>query len=198
MGRPVANSTKNAPRNDDFVEAEQQVIIPTSDNSRIVMLHGDINEASTAIVIMQLINLANISKKPIYVVVSTYGGSIDEMFSLYDTIKFLPCPVYTIGIGKIMSAGVLLLSTGVKGKRLLGKSSRVMIHPISAGTRGNIFEIAADTKEYVRQQDLLIKTLVNETKMSEKQINNIMSSGHDYYMTPEEALKYGIVDKIIG
>lgn len=175
-----------------------QSLIVQHDNVRIVVLHGDVNEHTISHVIVQLLQLANQNHKPIHLVISTYGGSVDEMFSLYDTIKFLPCPVHTIALGKVMSAGVLLLASGVKGKRFIGRSARIMIHPISGGVYGNVFEAMNEVKEHERLQKLMADALLKETKMTVDEIDKIMKAGHDCYLTPEEAIKMGIVDGFIG
>lgn len=196
MGRSVSCQKTTRPQNNGD-EYEQVVVAQQTDAARIVILHGDVNEHAISSVIVQLLYLANQSKKPIHLIVSTYGGSVDEMFSLYDTIQFLPCPVHTIALGKVMSAGVLLLASGVKGKRLIGRSTRIMMHPVSGGAMGNVFEILQDSKEHVRLHELMVSALEKETNMSSTQIEKIMKSGHDYYITAEKALKLGIVDKII-
>jgi ATP-dependent Clp protease protease subunit len=120
------------------------------------------------------------------------------MFSLYDTIKFLPCPVHTIALGKVMSAGVLLLASGVKGKRMIGKSARIMIHPISGGVIGNVFEAMNEMKEFARLQELMTSALLSETTMKKEEIDDLMKAGHDCFLTPEQAVKLGIVDRVIG
>lgn len=176
----------------------QSIMVHQTENVRIVVLHGDVNEHTISHVVVQLLQLANQNHKPIHLVISTYGGSVDEMFSLYDTIKFLPCPVHTIALGKVMSAGVLLLASGVKGKRLIGRSARIMIHPISGGLYGNVFEAMNEVKEHTRLQNLMTDALLKETKMSREEIEKIMKAGHDYYLTPEEAIKMGIVDGYVG
>ncbi len=179
-------------------DALMQSLIVQHDNVRIVVLHGDVNEHTISHVIVQLLQLANQNHKPIHLVISTYGGSVDEMFSLYDTIKFLPCPVHTIALGKVMSAGVLLLASGVKGKRLIGRSARIMIHPVSGGLYGNVFEALNEVKEHERLQTLMSDALMKETKMSKAEIDKLMKAGHDCYLTPEEAIRMGIVDGYIG
>jgi ATP-dependent Clp protease protease subunit len=179
-------------------DALMQSLIVQHDNVRIVVLHGDVNEHTISHVIVQLLQLANQNHKPIHLVISTYGGSVDEMFSLYDTIKFLPCPVHTIALGKVMSAGVLLLASGVKGKRLIGRSARIMIHPVSGGLYGNVFEALNEVKEHERLQTLMSDALMKETKMSKGEIDKLMKAGHDCYLTPEEAIRMGIVDGYIG
>jgi ATP-dependent Clp protease protease subunit len=170
----------------------------SSSDDRLVILHGEVNEHSISAIIAQLLHLANQNHKPIHLVISTYGGSVDEMFSLYDTIKFLPCPVHTIALGKVMSAGVLLLASGVKGKRMIGKSARIMIHPISGGLVGNVFEAMNEMKEFERLQELMTNALLSETNMKKEQIDSLMKAGHDCFLTPEQAIEMGIVDKIIG
>ena len=196
MGRIVQNSLSNSKRNSD--EDIQITAVHSGDSSRLVVLHGDVNESSISMVVAQLLHLASQNHKPIHLVISTYGGSVDEMFTLYDTIKFLPCPVHTIALGKVMSAGVLLLASGAKGKRMIGRSARIMIHPVSGGVMGNVFEVIADTKEHKRLQDQMVNAIVKETKSSRSEIEKIMASGHDFYLLPEQAIKLGIVDKIIG
>ena len=198
MGRKLENSGAQGKKADSGEEQLIQSIMVQQDASRIVVLHGDVNEHSISNVIVQLLQLANINHKPIHMVISTYGGSVDEMFSLYDTIKFLPCPVHTIALGKVMSAGVLLLASGVKGNRMIGKSARIMIHPVSGGMFGNVFEAMNEASEHSRLQRLMEEALVKETKMSRKEVDRLMRAGHDCYITPEQAIKLGIVDKLIG
>lgn len=195
MGRPVNVYSKSKSNSQDDVYYVSQ---PAGADDRLVVLHGEVNEHSISNVIVQLLHLANQNHKPIHLVISTYGGSVDEMFSLYDTIKFLPCPVHTIALGKVMSAGVLLLASGVKGKRMIGGSARIMIHPVSGGVLGNVFEAMNEMKEFERLQDLMVSALIKETKMKKEEIDKLMKAGHDFFLTPERAIQVGIVDKIIG
>lgn len=198
MGRPTLEGKLRGSDEDEEKHSVSELHVAGNEVARIVVLNGEVNERSIAAVIVQLLYLASLNHKPIHLVVSTYGGSIDEMFSLYDTIKFLPCQVHTVALGKVMSAGVLLLASGTKGKRMIGRSSRVMIHPISGGSMGNVFEQMNGIKEMERLQKLLVTTLVKETKMKADQIEKIMKLGHDYYLTPEQAIEFGIVDKFAG
>ena len=198
MGRPVNNLNKTAKNNNEEALLSQMSSVHSGDGSRLVVLHGDVNESSISMVVAQLLYFASLNHKPIHLVISTYGGSVDEMFTLYDTIKFLPCPVHTIALGKVMSAGVLLLASGTKGKRMIGRSARIMIHPVSGGAMGNVFEVINDTKEHKRLQDQMVSAIVKETKATRDQIEKIMKTGHDYYLLPDQAIKLGIVDKIIG
>ena len=166
-------------------------------SERIVYLAGEVNEQSIAHVTATIIALANQDKtSPIKLIVSTYGGSVDEMFSLYDVMKYVPCPVHTIAIGKVMSAGVLLVAAGSKGNRLIGKSTRIMVHPISAGMEGTVFTMENEMAETRRMQALMEELMLAETKMSKAQLQAIMKKGHDTYITAKEAVKLGIVDAI--
>lgn len=202
MGRPITENKNSGISRGPQASPEdmlmQSIMVQQSDNVRIVVLHGDVNEHTISHVIVQLLQLANQNHKPIHLVISTYGGSVDEMFSLYDTIKFLPCPVHTIALGKVMSAGVLLLASGVKGKRLIGRSARIMIHPVSGGLYGNVFEALNEVKEHQRLQELMADALQRETKMTRDDIDKFMKAGHDCYITPEEAIRLGIVDGYVG
>lgn len=199
MGRSVSqNSASPQVSKNNSEESLQSITVHTGDSARLVVLHGDVTESSISMVVAQLLHLASQNHKPIHMVISTYGGSVDEMFTLYDTIKFLPCPVHTIALGKVMSAGVLLLASGAKGHRMIGRNARVMIHPVSGGAGGNVFEVMNESKEHKRLQDQMVDAIVRETKATKVQIDKIMTSGHDYYLLPEQAIKLGIVDKIIG
>lgn len=179
----------------EMMQPEMQAIMMPQE--RIVFLSGDVNEHSITQVQAQLITLANISNLPIHMVVSTYGGSVDEMFSLYDTLNFIKTPVHTIGLGKVMSAGVLLLAAGQKGKRLIGKHARIMIHPISGGSGGNVFEMRNDVQEQERLQDLMADALLRETKMKRHELEKIMKVGHECFLTANDAVRLGIADNLI-
>jgi ATP-dependent Clp protease protease subunit len=166
-------------------------------NNRVVYLHGDVDESNIGEVQRQLFDLSIKSRQPITIVISTYGGSMDEMFSLYDVINMLKCPVRTVGLGKIMSAGVLLLASGEKGTRLLGKNSRIMIHPIWSSASGNVFEMMNESLELERCHEQYLDVMVSNTKMDRIIIESMMKEKIDQYITPEQAIKLGIVDKIV-
>jgi len=170
---------------------------PMSDD-RTILLHGGVNEETIAQVIAGLAHLAGINNEEIRLVISTYGGSVHEMFALYDMIKYIKCPVRTIALGKVMSAGVLLLASGEKGSRVAGSTTRIMMHSISNLMYGNIFEIENTYEEMVTMQKMMVKCLSEETKMTKKEIKEIMERGKDYYLTPKKAIKLGIIDRIMG
>ena len=200
MGRLVEPQNRHGvpTRKTNSDDHDTSILMNPNEDSRIVVLYGGVSEQSIATSIVQLLYLANQNHKPIHLVISTYGGAVDEMFTLYDAIKFLPCPVHTIALGKVMSAGVLLLASGEKGKRMIGRSARIMMHPISGGSAGNIFELMNDVEESKRLQEQMATAIAKETKLSKEDIEKIMKRGHDVYLSPQEAIKMGIVDKIIG
>lgn len=196
MSRPRAVST-----NKTSSDMLSDVSLPFSVNDpdgRLVYLTGDVSEVSIAIVQQRILQLAAQSRDPIHLVVSTYGGAVHEMFSLYDVMKFVPCPIHTVALGKVMSAGSLILAAGTKGKRLCGASTRIMIHSLSSGIMGNLFEMINEVDEVKKLQDMYVERMVLETKMSEKQIRGMLSSKLDCILSAEQAVKMGLVDKIIG
>ncbi len=169
------------------------------DDERIILLSGDISESSIAMASTALLSMANRDRhRPIHMIINTYGGSIDEMYCMYDVMKYVKTPIYTVGLGKIMSAGVLLLAAGTKGKRLIGQNARVMIHSISSGVFGNVFEIMSYAEEVERMQKKYEACLVSETKLETESLNNLMKKTIDQYMTSSDVVKFGIADHIIG
>ena len=168
------------------------------DSQRIVMLHGDVTEYSISQVMAHIMHFASISRQPIKLIVSSYGGSVHEMFGLIDLIRTLECPIHTVAFGKIMSAGTVITAAGEKGHRMIGSSTRVMLHSISGGAVGTLFEMENVMKETRAEQEIVKKILLRDTSVTKKQLDDIMKQGHDYYYTAQEAIKLGIADKVIG
>lgn len=167
-------------------------------NKRIVMLTGDVDEIPITITIAHLFNLAKQDKnKPIHLVINTYGGAVDDMLALYDAMQFLPCPVYTLGLGKIMSAGIFLLAAGEPGHRQIGKNARCMYHMIYGPSDGTILDHENEIDEHRRMQVQLNTILEKHTKLKTPQIEEWMNSKKDIYITPKQAITFGIVDKYL-
>lgn len=192
MGRTAQSKTSN-----DHGDESAYVNGQDSLSSRMVFLTGEVNETTIANVNAALMMCASQSSDPITLVISTYGGSCHEMFSLYDTMQYIDCDVNTVGIGKIMSAGVLLLAAGKKGSRLVGKHATVMVHPLSSFHGGNIFQLEAETKESSRLQNQMVEALAEETGMSRIKVKKIMGTGHDVYLDAERCVQLGIADKVM-
>ena len=132
--------------------------------------------------------------------ISTHGGTASDMFSIIDvmeSIKETTCDIETIGIGKVMSAGVPILAAGTPGKRRIGKNCRVMLHSVMAGTGGTIFSMENELEEIKWIQDSYIKCLASYTKLTAAKIRKILKTQKDTYFSAEEAIKMGIADEII-
>lgn len=136
---------------------------------------------------------------PIDFIISTHGGSASDMFAMHDVMREIrkDCEIHTFGVGKVMSAGVLLLASGTKGKRKIGKNCRVMMHSVIGGNSGPIFNLENEMSEIRATQDRYIAALRSETKMTVKQINNFFGRHVDIYLSAEEAVKLGIADIVV-
>lgn len=142
---------------------------------------------------------AKIGYEPIDFILSTNGGSASDMFAIYDVMREIrkDCEIHTHGLGKVMSAGVLLLAAGTKGKRKIGKHCRVMIHGVIAGNSGPMFSLENEMNEVRETQKRYIEALKNETRMSTAQINKFLERHVDIYLSAEEAVKLGIADIVV-
>lgn len=197
MGRPLNTFKLQANAHEhQMVEAFEPQMMMNNDAERIVYLNGDINEHMMPMVISRLISLDQQNHQPIRFIISTYGGALHEMFALYDIFKSLKSPIQCTGLGKVMSAGVLILSAGTKGYRCIGKHSRIMMHPISGAGQGDIFSQKNEIKEMQSQQEIFENCLAEETGISKKRIKKLMEARLDTYLSPIDAKQFGIVDYI--
>jgi ATP-dependent Clp endopeptidase proteolytic subunit ClpP len=137
--------------------------------------------------------------RPIEVIISTNGGNADDMFAIYDAMRMCreEVEIETLGIGKVMSAGVLLLAAGTKGKRRIGKHCRIMIHSVIGGHIGPMHQLDNEMKEIKSIQELHIRALCEETNVTEKQLRALLKKKVNIYLTAEEAVKYGIADIVV-
>ena len=138
-------------------------------------------------------------KKPIKVIVSTYGGSAAEMFSIHDTMRAVreETTIETVGHGKVMSAGVLLLAAGTKGKRKIGANCRVMIHSVIGGNHGSIHNLENEMEEIRNSQDTYMEALVKETSLTKRTLKKLLERKVNIYLSASEAVEYGIADIIV-
>lgn len=137
--------------------------------------------------------------KPIEFMLNTPGGNADEMFALYDVMRLYrdKCPINTFGIGKVMSAGVLLLAAGTKGQRRIGKHCRVMIHSVIGGSAGSYHNLENEMEEIRYIQKTYLKALSDETGTSYNQLRKMIDRKVNVYLSAEEAVKLGIADIIV-
>jgi len=165
-------------------------------NERIIFLGGPIDDHVANLVIAQLLYLDHTdSKKDIYLYINSPGGSVTAGLAIIDTMGFIKSNVSTICVGIAASMGALLLSAGEKGKRFALPNSEVMIHQVMGGTEGQASDIAINAKHILRTKDTLNKILAKNTGQAVPQVEK--DSDRDYYMTADEAKKYGIIDGIV-
>lgn len=194
-----------------IVIIDPESLLPPSDerepDMRTIGLFGDVAEEKVAELIQALLYLNELNKlqpeeeerKPIEFYVSTYGGNADDMFALFDimTIVKKETDIQTIGLGKVMSAGVLILAAGTEGQRRIGKNCRVMIHNVIGGSMGSLPNLANELGAIEQLQEDYIRALVESTKMTRKQLRKMLNEKVNVYLDAEEAVKLGIADIIV-
>jgi len=165
-------------------------------NERIIFLGGPIDDNVANLVIAQLLFLDHEdSKKDISIYINTPGGSVTAGLAIIDTMNFIKSDVSTICVGIAASMGALILASGKKGKRFTLPNSEVMIHQVMGGAEGQASDIAINAKHILRTKDTLNKILAQSTNKKPEQVEK--DSDRDYWMTADEAKKYGIIDEII-
>lgn len=162
---------------------------------RIIFLTGEINDAVANIVVAQLIYLeGKDAGKDISLYINSPGGSVSAGMAIYDTMNYIKCDVSTICIGMAASMGAFLLSSGAKGKRYSLPNSKIMIHQPLGGAQGQASDIAIVAEEILKTKKKLNTILAQNTGQSLDKVE--IDTDRDYYMTADEALSYGIVDRI--
>ena len=187
----------------------------SSQSLRGMAIYGDINEESCSEAVFGLLHLDKSRDlvnadpedpdselvelvRPIDFYISTHGGQATEMFSVYDTMRMIreETPIHTYGLGKVMSAGVLLLAAGSRGNRRIGRNCRVMIHGVVSGQQGHLQNLENEFEEAKLTQKLYIKALAAETDMTERYIKKLMDRQTNVYLNAEKAIELGIADII--
>ena len=164
-------------------------------NDRIIFLSDEVNDATASLVVAQLLFLeAQDPDKDISFHINSPGGSVTAGMAIYDTMNFIKCDVSTICIGMAASMGAFLLSAGTKGKRIALPHSEIMIHQPLGGAQGQASDIKIRADLILRTRDMLNKILAENTGKPIEQIER--DTDRDYFMTAEQALEYGIIDKI--
>jgi len=166
-------------------------------NERIIFLGGPIDDNVANVVIAQLLFLDHEdSEKDISLYINSPGGSVTAGLAIIDTMNFIKSNVSTICVGIAASMGALILASGQKGKRFSLPNSEVMIHQVVGGAEGQASDIAINAKHILRTKDILNKILAENTGKKMDQVEK--DSDRDYWMTSDEAKKYGIIDEIIS
>ena len=163
---------------------------------RIIFLTGEINDASANVVVAQLIYLEGKNPdKDISLYINSPGGSVSAGLAIFDTINYIKCDVCTICVGLAASMGAFLLASGTKGKRYALPNSEIMIHQPLGGAQGQASDIEIQAKHIQHIKSKLNKVLSERTGQDLKKVEK--DTDRDYIMTPEQALEYGMIDKIV-
>lgn len=164
---------------------------------RIVFLGEDVNDVSASLIVAQLLFLeAEDPDKDISLYINSPGGSISSGFAIFDTIQYIKPDVSTICIGMAASMGAFLLAAGAKGKRFALPNAEIMIHqPLLSGLRGQATDIAIHAEHIIRMKKRLNRILSERSGQPLEKIERDVE--RDFFMTAEEAMAYGIVDKVI-
>ncbi|MCL2631250.1 MAG: ATP-dependent Clp endopeptidase proteolytic subunit ClpP [Firmicutes bacterium] len=164
---------------------------------RIIFLSGAIDDSLANIIVGQLLFLETKDpEKDIALYINSPGGSVSAGFAIYDTMNYIKCDVSTICIGMAASMGAFILSSGTKGKRFALPNSEIMIHQPLGGAHGQASDIAIVAEHILKTKKKLNKILAENCNQEVKTIEK--DSDRDFYMSADEALKYGIVDKVFA
>lgn len=162
---------------------------------RIILLNGEINDTLASSVVAQLLYLDSQGNENINIYINSPGGTITSGMAIYDTMNFIKSEVSTICIGMAASMAAFLLSSGTKGKRLALPNSEVMIHQPLGGAEGQATEIKIAAEHILKIKEKLNKILSMNTNQPLEKIEN--DTERDHFLTAEEALNYGLIDKIV-
>lgn len=163
---------------------------------RIILIFGEINDLTSASVIAQILFLSSVDEnKDIYIYINSPGGLVSAGLAIYDAMNYVKCDIYTIGMGICASMGAFLLSSGSKGKRAVLPNTKVMIHQPLGGAKGQATDIMIVAEEIIKTKKQLNNILSNNTNQPISRIEQ--DTERDFYMDANEALKYGIIDKIL-
>jgi len=163
---------------------------------RIIMLQGEINDHVASIIVSQLLFLeAENPEKDIYLYINSPGGVVTSGMAIYDTMNYIKPDVVTICMGQAASMGSFLLSSGEKGKRFALPHARIMIHQPLGGAQGQATDIEIHAKEILRMKKELNTILAQNTGQTLRKIEK--DTERDFFMSAEEAMKYGLIDKVL-
>lgn len=163
---------------------------------RIIFLSGEITDQVADLVVAQLLFLESEGpEKEISIYINSPGGSVSAGLAIYDTMQYINSPVSTICVGRAASMGAFLLAAGEKGHRYALPNSDIMIHQPLGGAQGQASDIKIQAEKILKMKELLNKILADRTGQSLEKIS--IDTDRDYYLSAEEAVEYGIIDKVI-
>jgi len=162
---------------------------------RIIFIGTPIDDNISNLIVAQMLFLAaEDQEKDIYVYINSPGGSVTAGMAIYDTMQYIKPNIVTTCMGMAASMGAFLLAAGTKGKRVALPNSRIMIHQPLAGTQGSVSDLVIMTKEFQRAKDKINELLVHHTGQPLEKIQK--DTDRDFFMSPEEAKDYGLIDKV--
>ena len=165
-------------------------------NDRIIFLSEDVNDATASLIVAQLLYLeAQDPDKDIQFYINSPGGSVTAGMAIYDTMQYIKCDVATICVGMAASMGAFLLSAGTKGKRMALPNAEIMIHQPSAGTQGQITDMAIHMKRLETIKARMNQIMAKNTGKSVEEVT--AACERDNFMTAEEALEFGLIDRVL-
>ncbi len=165
-------------------------------NDRIIFLSEEVNDATASLIVAQLLYLeAQDPDKDIQFYINSPGGSVTAGMAIYDTMQYIKCDVATICVGMAASMGAFLLSAGTKGKRMALPNAEIMIHQPSAGTQGQITDMAIHMKRLQTIKERMNKILAENTGKSVEEVT--AACERDNFMTAQEAAAFGIIDRVL-
>jgi ATP-dependent Clp protease protease subunit len=164
---------------------------------RIIFLAGPVTDMNANLVIAQMLYLASKDqKRDIKLYINSPGGSVTAGLAIYDTMQYLKCPISTICIGLTASMAAVILAAGSKGKRFALPNAEILLHQVAGGAQGQAADIEITAKQIVKMKEKLNKILSSHTGQPLNKIT--VDTDRDFYLTAEEAKKYGLIDEVIG
>lgn len=163
--------------------------------TRQILLSGEINEDLAEKIVRQLLILEADSDKPIYIYIDSPGGDVDAGFAIFDTIRFINAPVYTVGMGLVASAASLILLASPKERRMGLPNSHYLIHQPSSGMKGVATDIEIHAAELAKTRAKLNEIISKETGKSIDQVAK--DTDRDYWLNADESVKYGLISKVV-
>ncbi|MGD0576713.1 MAG: ATP-dependent Clp protease proteolytic subunit [Candidatus Staskawiczbacteria bacterium] len=164
---------------------------------RIIFLAGPVSDMNANLVIAQMLYLASKdSKRDIKLYINSPGGSVTAGLAIYDTMQYLKCPVSTICIGLTASMAAVILAAGTKGKRFSLPNAEILLHQVAGGMQGQAADIEITAKQILHMKQKLNKIISSHTGQALAKVEK--DTDRDFYLTAEEAKKYGLIDEVIG
>jgi len=164
---------------------------------RIIFLAGPVSDMNANVVIAQMLYLASKdSKRDIKLYINSPGGSVTAGLAIYDTMQYLKCPVSTICVGLTASMAAVILASGTKGKRFSLPNAEILLHQVAGGMQGQAADIEITAKQIIHMKQKLNKIISSHTGQPLSKVET--DTDRDFYLTAEEAKKYGLIDEVIG